>query len=558
MELPRPSARRIYFLPPAAAGGLAQTPGHLDRVRALGFDTVLIAPVFQPGPGGDLYLTADPGKAQAVLGGGQAEQVVGELAAQAQSAGLDLFMDLVLDRFALDHPLVQAHPQAFTVRRGGAVEGAVDPRRPAPLAGEAQARLWEPACAKPVAGYAADQILRWASAGLKGVRLLRPDMASPELWEGLIGRVREAARGFTFIAETEGVARPAVLALGGCGFEALTSSLPYWDGRARWFVEEYEALRQVAPLIAVVEPPFGARIARRGEPAERAGAAIEQRLRLAAATGAGLLMPMGVEAGSDTPLFPRDDDAVALDTPPNGLVDAVRAATALSGELSRFGGELRMLTGEGAAVTALLRANAADVRRSTAALLVLLNPDLDSAAEPQARDLLSAAGAEFEAFARVDSAEAPFAVLKPGEVRLLLARRSQPIVQATDPGPTRVTGAATAPRLVIEGVSPRVEGGAYPARRVVGETLSVEADVFTDGHEQLAVELQWRALDQAEWTRAPMCELGNDRWEASFPLDRLGRYELVVEGWLDAYAGFRRDYRKKRDAGVAQAVDARG
>lgn len=123
------------------------------------------------------------------------------------------------------------------------------------------------------------------------------------------------------------------------------------------------------------------------------------------------------------------------------------------------------------------------------------------------------------------------------------------------PAPWSAAEAARTPRLVVEDLSPRVDGGDYPVRRVVGETVTVEATVFTDGHEQLAVELLWRAVDEPEWHRVRMAALPTDRWTAQITPDRLGRHEFVVEGWLDLWGGFRRDFRKKLDAGVAQPVD---
>ena len=560
MDAPRPSAaRRIYYLHLPLAGAPERIEAHLDRAEALGFDTVLVSPPFKPGAQGDVFAVADHGEAHPALGGGPAAVALTSLSQAAGRRGLQLYLDLSLARFAAEHPLVAAHPEAFALKRSGAGEAPVDPRRPAPLAGEARARLEEPACAEPIAAFAAQALQGWAAAGVNGVRVLRPDAAAPQVWARLIEATRRAAPGFAFIAETEATPREAALALAGCGFDALTSSLPYWDGRARWFVEEYEALRHVAPLVAEVETPFGPRLA--GRVADRAWllAAYEHRLRLAAATGSGLLTPIGVEAAATTPLDPRGGDPAAfeatLEAAPPGVEAAVRAANALSAELSRFAGELRVLTGEGAAVTALLRSDTADVRRSTEALLVLVNPDLGREAMPEPAQRLAEAGAEFDPFSRVGGGAEPFSVLAPGEVRLLIARRSTPIARPVAAGPTSAQTAALAPRLVVEGVEPRVEGGPYPVRRVLGETVTVEADVFADGHEQLAAEVQWRALDQAGWSCAPMAELGNDRWRAAFPLERLGRYEFVVEAWLDVYGGFRRDYRKKRDAGVAQAVD---
>jgi starch synthase (maltosyl-transferring) len=524
---PRPSARCICGLDPFAQGALDRLGGLLEKIHDLGFNTVLIPPVPPIEAHGESKITAHE---QAHPGGEGAEALLGALSEQASSFGLDVIMDLSLHRFAAEHPLVAAHPEAFSVPRSGGGGAAVDPRRPAPLAGEAHARLEDLEASNTISAFAVAELKRQADSGFKGVRVLQPDAAAPSFWRKVITAVRVDFPSFIFIAETEGVPRGAVLALSGCGFDLLTSSLRFWDGRARWLAEEYEALRPVAPLLAVVGAPFAA--------TAYGSLSLEQRLRLAAATGVGLLAPA----------------AVALEEA-EGLADVIRAATTLCSELQRFCGEMRTLTGPGAPVAAILRADAPDVRRATAGLLVLANLEGTAVAAPTPSNVLSAAGAEFAPFARVDGGADPFAPLAPGEVRLLIARRSAPITQPIHPGAAGAQAAAQADRLVVEDVSPRVDGGAYPVRRVVGETVVVEADVFGDGHEQLGAELQWRTLDQTEWTAVPMAELGNDRWRGGFPLERLGRYVFAVEGWLDVYAGFRRDYRKKRDAGVAQKVD---
>ncbi len=555
-EPERPSAaRRIYYVHIPLLGSREDFEVHLDRAAALGFDTVLVSPIFQTGPDGDVFLVADHACAHAVLGGGHAVEALRSLAGQAQGRGLGLFMDLALHRLAAGHPLVTAHPECFELTTAA----AVDPRHLPPRSDEARPCLDRLEAAQAVAEFARSAIAAWSAAGLKGVRVLQPHAAPPAFWQGLIAEVHQETPELIFLAETQTAPREAVLALAGCGFDALTSSLPWWDGRARWFVEEHEALRTVAPLIAEVEPPFGPRLsASYTDPAE-AGLAYEQRLTLAAATGIGLLVPMGFEAASREPLDPKGGDAgrfaESLQSPFADLREAVHAANGLSGELSRFGGEMRVLSGEGAPVTALLRADTPDVRRATAALLILINPDLHAPASPGSEGLLARAGAEFEAFARVDGGAKPSASLRPGEVRLLLARRSHAVTHPIARDPTSAGAAAIAPRLVVEGMTPCVEGGAFPVRRVVGERVAVEADIFGDGHEQLAAELQWRSLDQTGWSGAPMRALENDRWRADFPLDRLGRYEFAIEAWLDRFGGFRRDYAKKRDAGVAQKVD---
>ena len=547
-----PANRRIYYLHLALAGAWPRAAAHLDRAADLGFDTVLISPPFAPASDGDVFLTANHELAHPGLGGGDVWAAVGALASQAAGRNLALYMDVALSRLAPEHPLVASRAGIFV--QDGATAPA-DPRRGASTTG-VRPGFEDPVAADAIAAFATEVIHRGAEAGLTGVRVMSAQ-AGAEVWRRVTEAVRRTHPGFIFIAETEGAPRDAVLALVGCGFDALTSSLPWWDGRARWFVEEYEALRSVAPLIAEIEPPFGPRLASRVE-AGQTLAAYVQRLTLAAATGSGLLAPMGVEAAVPWPLDPREGEPDAFEqamaNPAVDLVEAVRTANALSRELSRFDGELRMLTGEAADATALLRADAPDVRRAGAGLLILLNPNTTAPAHLDG-GLLARAGAEFETFERIGGRGEAFAPLGPGEVRLLLARRAQAVACRLEPGTRAAEGAAQTPRLVVEAITPRVEGGDFPVRRVVGETVRVEADIFADGHEQLAAEIQWRPVDEAAWSAAPMLPLENDRWAADFPLDRLGRYEFAVEAWLDVFGGFRRDYAKKRAAGVAQKVD---
>src|SRR5436309_16131795 len=79
-------------------------------------------------------------------------------------------------------------------------------------------------------------------------------------------------------------------------------------------------------------------------------------------------------------------------------------------------------------------------------------------------------------------------------------------------------------RVVIEGVSPEIDGGEFPAKRVVGEDVVVEADVFCDGHDMLAAVVRHRRAGDRTWHEAPMQLLESDRWRGSFTVTELGRY----------------------------------
>src|SRR5687768_17527908 len=90
-------------------------------------------------------------------------------------------------------------------------------------------------------------------------------------------------------------------------------------------------------------------------------------------------------------------------------------------------------------------------------------------------------------------------------------------------------------RAVIEGVEPQVDGGRYSAKRCLGDAVLVEADVFTDGHDQLTVVLLYKRESEAEWMEAPMSPLVNDRWRGEFLASKLGPWVFTVEGWVDAF-----------------------
>ena len=78
-------------------------------------------------------------------------------------------------------------------------------------------------------------------------------------------------------------------------------------------------------------------------------------------------------------------------------------------------------------------------------------------------------------------------------------------------------------RVVIENLSPELDGGRYPAKAVVGERVVVSAEVFVDGADRISVELCFRASGSELWQRSPMLFLGNDRCEGSFVVGEPGR-----------------------------------
>ncbi|HET6575410.1 MAG TPA: alpha-1,4-glucan--maltose-1-phosphate maltosyltransferase [Fimbriiglobus sp.] len=103
-------------------------------------------------------------------------------------------------------------------------------------------------------------------------------------------------------------------------------------------------------------------------------------------------------------------------------------------------------------------------------------------------------------------------------------------------------------RVVIEAVEPEVGAGRFPIKRTVGEAVAVSADVYADGHEELAVVVRHRPAG-GEWAEVAMTPGYNDRWAASFPVASPGWHEYTVQAWIDRFASWRRDLGKKVEAG---------
>jgi starch synthase (maltosyl-transferring) len=102
-------------------------------------------------------------------------------------------------------------------------------------------------------------------------------------------------------------------------------------------------------------------------------------------------------------------------------------------------------------------------------------------------------------------------------------------------------------RAVIENVTPQVDCGRFPVKRVINDRVSVEADVFTDGHDAVRCAVRYRHESDAEWHEMEMSPLVNDRWCGAFITRELGRYRYSVIAWTDRLLTWRRDLVRRQD-----------
>jgi len=108
------------------------------------------------------------------------------------------------------------------------------------------------------------------------------------------------------------------------------------------------------------------------------------------------------------------------------------------------------------------------------------------------------------------------------------------------------------PSAITEKLKPLVDGGRYPTKRIVGEDLVVEADIFKDGHDVVAAVLKWRVLAEKRWRETPMAYIDNDRWRGVCTLYDVAIYEYTVEAWTDTFRGWQLEFTAKFGAGISE------
>jgi starch synthase (maltosyl-transferring) len=106
------------------------------------------------------------------------------------------------------------------------------------------------------------------------------------------------------------------------------------------------------------------------------------------------------------------------------------------------------------------------------------------------------------------------------------------------------------PSAVIENLQPLIDGGRYPVKRIVGEDLVVEADIFKDGHDVVAAVLKWRVLGKRTWRETPMVFVDNDRWRSVCTLYDQAIHEYTIQAWTDTFRSWQREFTAKFEGGI--------
>lgn len=557
-------APHVYFCDARLVGPLDAWPALFEHVAAMGFDHVLIGAFWATSRAGFARHVADHDRpADAFAAHADALDTLARLARAARDHGLRVLLEVVPDRIARDNPLRHAHPDWYVERASD--DALIDPRCAARARDLAHANLAEPQARDALSTWWFARLAALAEAGAAGVLIDAPQHLPVAWWPGWRAALRRTRPDGALLAGVPGHARHALAQLEGAGFDAVFSSMRWWDLRAPWLVDEHRLLRRVGAPIAVTDAFDGPRLADdwRGAPAERIERAYRRALWASAAVGTGWLVPMGFERGVTLPLMARDAQAdryrdawrsAGFDLS-RTLADANAWRRATPVTAAR--GEIAQLSAPDARATVLLRGTRASLEHDDDALLIALNPDLDADAPVDPAATLAGVPGAFTRVAPSGAAVGPDAValapltLAPGACVLLNARPAAPVAVEASPARERanVTAALTADRIAIERVEPAVDGGRFAIKRVIGERLAVRAAIFSDGHAHLAAVLAWRAAGEHDWRETPFVAEANDQWCAPLPLDRLGRHEFRVIAWRDDWATLVADVAKKRAAG---------
>ena len=459
---------------------------------------------------------------------GRTDGALVRLRQECDVANLGLLLNLDISDLPLDHPLVKEHPEFFSFTADASWR-VVDPRLPNLIEGRAIARPRQNP--EPFVAWWAERLGQLALSGADGFCVAEPGILTAGLWRDVIEGTQSIRGGeLLFVADTSQVPQDAILDLSGAGFPYSLSALPWWNGRAAWLVEQHGTASRIAPAIALVESP--------GCEPPASCEARRARLAVAAITGAGIVMPLGFEAGHCEGA--RTDLSPCVKTM-NELVQTLPA------------GRLRSLTGPGDPLTILLRSDSLSETESGSAVLAVINPDhmINEAFDER----FSAALGEWSLLDPIQPFTGNGEKLAPGEAWLFRAVRERAIVVPSHAPKADAQAAAQESRVWIGNLTPAVDQGAYPAKAGAGDIVPIEADLVAEGHGLLAAELLFRADDEREWRRSRMTLIANDRWRAALPLKRVGRYRFAIEAWPDAYGSFAHDLAKKRAANLDITLD---
>ncbi len=545
---------RIYCISPASIAVRSDWDRMLSDVVAMQFDSILLN-----NPGAFSFPSLHPpaiNKNMGEVDNVPLADLLEVFAGACKAHNLRLLLDLEIDRFPAHDIFAVQHAEHFFPTLSS--QSLPDPRSARITLQDRRPRLRLDAAGTDLAlDYWCERLALWVDAGVSGFRCLGIADIAPSIWEELIYETRAKSSVVTFMAWTPGCTAEQLAAIQDCGFDAVFSSDAWWDYRGAWLTQEHARLSTLARVISAPEDPAGPRLISKLSAEDPASVqrAYCRALNTAAALGDGIMMVQGFESGLASTLSDQRQNQVQTQHAIFDLRSEITNANRLLSQREHVAldtpqSTIKLLSAPNAEVALLLRPMGA-----AASIVTVINADLHrsqvitrKAVEQHASGWLIDFNEGDEIAERIAADHA--LTLLPGEVRRYPARSAKEVILQPSGGKAAVARAARVPRVAIENITPTVDAGRFPAKKIAGSAIDIEADIFSDGHDHLAASVWWRAADEKEWHEVRMQEIDNDRWHAALPLQRVGRHLFYVEAWRDNFDTYRDELDKKKRAGL--------
>ena len=88
-------------------------------------------------------------------------------------------------------------------------------------------------------------------------------------------------------------------------------------------------------------------------------------------------------------------------------------------------------------------------------------------------------------------------------------------------------------RVVIDYVSPSVNGGEIYIKRVVNEIVNIKTYILADGHDVLGASVLYKHENEKNWHENRIHLVVNNEWEGAFQVGKQGFYSYKIEAWVD-------------------------
>ena len=107
--------------------------------------------------------------------------------------------------------------------------------------------------------------------------------------------------------------------------------------------------------------------------------------------------------------------------------------------------------------------------------------------------------------------------------------------------------------VIIENVTPTVNGGQFPVKAVPGEIIDISADIFGYGNRSLAAIILFKNEHDEVWNRTYMSRFDNDCWLGNITVEHFGNYVFKIKAWVDPAATWQNIVRDRLQSEISIA-----